>query len=397
MNSPRYKAIIRFLGKEPVVLTVYVLITVLASLQQYTRPLRTIANSTDLYTSYNNYLIFKNSFFHLLANQNLYVLYLNEQFDLYKYSPTFALFMGLFAYLPNWLGLLLWNLLNTLVLFFGVKNLPNLGQNTTVKIRWFILIELLTSIQNSQSNGLILGLFVWSFIYAERGKLAGATLLMLLSVFIKIFGIVGFVLFILYPRKPAAVAWSVGWTVLLVALPVLAVSYQPLVAQYQNWLVLLQNDHSDSIGLSVMGWLTTWFSLDPPKLVVVLIGAGLLLLPLVRITQYQAFQYRLLMLASVLLWVVIFNHKAESPTFIIAMGGVGFWYFSQPVSRINRVLVILAFVFTSLSPTDLFPAVVRQAVVLPYVLKAVFCIAIWIKINFDLLTTDWKAERLPVE
>lgn len=384
------KNIIRFLAKERVLLSVYILVTLAASVQQYLLKGQPVGADQVVYTHYNNYVIFKYSFFHLLQNQNLYSLHLTEQWDLFKYSPTFALFMGLFAYLPDWLGLFLWNLLNSLVLFFGLKNLPGITPSNTVKMRWFVLQELLTSIQNAQSNGLILGLIVWGFIYLERKQLAWAALLMLLSTFIKIFGILGFILFIFYPQKPKAILYAVLWSVVLVALPLLAVTSDALIQQYSNWLVMLQNDHSDSIGLSVMGWLSTWFGLNPPKMAVVVVGAVLLMLPLLRLTKYSSYYYRLFMLAAVLLWIVIFNHKAESPTFIVAMGGVAIWYFSHPTTRLDTILVILAFIFTSLSPTDLFPAFLRQTVIIPYTLKAVFGIIIWAKIIVDMLTKEFS-------
>ena len=142
-----------------------------------------------------------------------------------------------------------------------------------------------------------------------------------------------------------------------------------------------------------MRWLNTWFSADPSQLMVLLAGTILLLLPLLRINQYQSYLYRLSTLASVLIWVVIFNHKAESPTFIIAIGGIGLWYFTQPVTPLNQILVVLAFVFTSFSTTDLFPGFLRETIIVPYVLKAVFCIAIWVKISCDLLRKDWKIRQ----
>jgi hypothetical protein len=54
------------------------------------------------YKDYNVYVIFKQAFFHLIAQKNLYILYPHEHWDLYKYSPTFALFIVLLAYLPDW-------------------------------------------------------------------------------------------------------------------------------------------------------------------------------------------------------------------------------------------------------------------------------------------------------
>jgi len=43
------------------------------------------------YSHYNNYIIFKQSFYHLIAQKDLYIHYPQEQYDLFKYPPTFAL------------------------------------------------------------------------------------------------------------------------------------------------------------------------------------------------------------------------------------------------------------------------------------------------------------------
>jgi hypothetical protein len=87
--------------------------------------------------------------------------------------------------------------------------------------------------------------------------------------------------------------------------------------------------------------------------------------------------------------VVIFNHKAESPTFIIAISGVAIWFFSQPRNTVNIVLLALALVLTQLSPTDLFPSSIKSSVFIPYVLKVVPIILIWIKLLYDTFqTTD---------
>jgi len=44
------------------------------------------------YNQYNNYTIFEKSFYHLKDHQDLYKLYPDEQWDLYKYTPTFSVF-----------------------------------------------------------------------------------------------------------------------------------------------------------------------------------------------------------------------------------------------------------------------------------------------------------------
>src|SRR3954452_5688231 len=40
-----------------------------------------------VYTHYNNYVIFRDAFTHLRRGQDLYTLYPDEHWDLYKYSP----------------------------------------------------------------------------------------------------------------------------------------------------------------------------------------------------------------------------------------------------------------------------------------------------------------------
>src|SRR5690606_38477454 len=100
--------------------------------------------------------------------------------------------------------------------------------------------------------------------------------------------------------------------------------------------------------------------------------------------------FRLNMLSSVLIWIIIFNHKAESPTFIIAVSGIALWFFSQQAKKENTILLILVFIFTCLAPTDLFPKYIRDNIFEPYVVKAVPCILVWLKISYDLLFQNFS-------
>ena len=153
---------------------------------------------------------------------------------------------------------------------------------------------------------------------------------------------------------------------------------------------MLQNDHSVSYGLSVMGWLKTWFGLEPDKFLVVAIGGLLLMMPLIQLKSYSNSLFRILYLSSILIWVIIFNHKAESSTFVIAVCGIALWFFSQQNSKFQTALVLFAFLFTCLSPTDLFPRILRTSLVEPYVLKAVPCIFIWMMIQYQLIKGNYQ-------
>ena len=155
--------------------------------------------------------------------------------------------------------------------------------------------------------------------------------------------------------------------------------------------MLLLNDHNTSFGLSVMGWLYTWFGIDG-KYYTITIGIILFMLPLLRYKLFEYKTFRQLFLAFTLVWVTIFNHKAESPGFIIAISGIAIWY-AQSYSKLNLALIILCFLFTILAPTDIYPSFIKHSIFLPYSVKAVPCIIIWVKMLYELMTTDFSADK----
>ena len=346
-----------------------------------------VGNNPFGYTAYENYIIFKNSFSHLLGGQNPYAGYTAEQWDLFKYSPAFALAMAPFALLPDWLGLQLWNLTNALLLLGAVLHLPVLDESKRRFMAWFILPELVVSMQNSQSNGLTAAFLLWAFIALEKQKPVAAAAWTAAGGFLKIFGIFAAAPAMVYPKWSAFLIALAGWTALLLLAPLLVVSPEQLWHVYGWWWELLREDHSVSVGLSVPGWLETWFGWQAPKLGVTLAGMVLLLASVFAVNRQPSTVNRALLWAGVLIWVVIFNHKAESPTFVIALSGVALWYLTDETpARWKKILFWTAFAFASLSPTDIFPRFLREQWVQPYVLKAVPCIFIWFIITWQLLS-----------
>jgi hypothetical protein len=361
---------------------IVLLIILLITIQNLLLPPKTFFAGGPERTHYNNYQIFKYSFFHLIENKDLYAAY-PEHWDYYKYSPTFAALMAPFAALPDAAGLLCWNLLNGLVLFFAMWKLP-FQVRTRLLVFALVFLELFASLHNSQSNALIAGLILFAFISLEKKRIALAALFIVITAFIKVFGIVALVLFLFYPNKLKAFFWTIGWIVLLAALPLLFVSTAQLTFLYESWMVMIRDDHSMSVGLSVAGWLYTWFGIEA-KNPIVIFGAILFCLPLLRYKYYAEIKFRLLFLASILLWIVIFNHKAEAPTFVIAVTGVGIWYFSQKAKIENTILLFLVVIFTVLSDTGIFPKAFYEEYILRHVFKAVPCILVWFKLFFELM------------
>lgn len=378
-------------------LILVLVIAAFSSIQSILSHPKTFPGGIQPYTAYNNYLIFKHSFFHLIHGKDLYIGHPAEHWDLFKYSPTFALAFGTLSYLPNLLGLFLWDLLNVLVLFFSIYHLPKIDFRTKGLMLTFMSVELLTATQNEQSNALIAGLLLFAFGFLERDKYWMATFCIICTIYIKLFGIVALALYLLYPNKLKLAYTTAVWVIVFTFLPLVAVGPDQFVFLYKSWGRMLAEDRSISDGLSVIGWLKSWFGWQVDKTWVNIAGMLIFCVPLLKIKAYDNFVFRALVLASVLVWVVIFNHRAESPTFIIAIAGVAVWYYFQETSKPNYVLLVLAFVFTTLSPTDLFPKFVRNEFFWPYNIKAVPCILIWGKIIYDLLFSNLapRIERAP--
>ena len=121
-------------------------------------------------------------------------------------------------------------------------------------------------------------------------------------------------------------------------------------------------------------------------------GIVLFGLQYLRIKEYKEKGFRLMMLASVLIFTVIFSTGSESPTYIIAFVGVAIWFVIQPkpINRFYIFLFIFAIILTSLSPSDLMPKFIRENYIRPFALKALPCVLIWIAIVNEMLTKKFN-------
>src|ERR1700748_3818047 len=80
-----------------IVFFAYVLISVIATIQGLTSGPKIYIPGGRPYIDYNNYRIFKFSFYHLVAGKDIYQLFPDDHWDLYKYSPGFAVTFGLLS------------------------------------------------------------------------------------------------------------------------------------------------------------------------------------------------------------------------------------------------------------------------------------------------------------
>ena len=388
MSSMTVQRLLDRTAKPEIGFALFLVAAVAVSLVEYLKGAK--PSYGENYFHYNNYVIFKTSLFNLIDQINLYAPHPDQYFDLYKYSPSFPLLMAVMARLPDWLGLTIWNALNTLPLFAAIMLLPGLSSRIRVTFCWLVAVDVMTSLHNAQSNGLMAALFILAFVLMERRRLVWAALCIVLMVYIKLFGLVALMLFALYPDKFKSALSVVGWTILIGIAPLLIVDAGYLIDQYQEWLRLLTTDHSENYGVSLLGLIESWTGFSPPKFLPLAAGAILLMAPLIKFSSYRSITFRLSLIASILIWVVIFNHKAESSTFIIASCGVALWYFAGARSMWHHILLVGSILLVTLSPTDFFPPCIRGEIIVPYKLKALPPVLIWSVIQYEL----WSGRRL---
>lgn len=352
------------------------LIAIFAAIQQVVLTVR--SPILGVYAHYNNYAIFRQAFVHLLDGRNLYGFFPAEHFDNFLYSPTFAALMAPFAVMPVWPGLLAWDLFNAAVLVAGVRSLPGLDGRSRSLFVWFILLELIGALQHSQTNPMVVGLLLLTFSSCERDRPWTAALFLALAGSVKIFPMVAGLAFLLYPQRMRLILGTVVWVVVLAALPLLFVSPAGLAWQYGNWWVLhTTSTHAAGLGMSAVGILHSWFHVDPPRVVLLAVAGAIAALPLTNVGAREQLPFRAAFFGSMLMWMIAFNHLSESPTFVIAMAGIGLWYFYQERTPLHLALLWMALLLVSVSYSDLVPHGFRERFIHPYAIKALPVVVVW--------------------
>ena len=345
----------------------------------------------------NNFLIFKHVFWHAWRQLPLYAPYPAEHGDTNHYGPLFSLVVAPFAVVPHWVGLLLWEVMLAMALYVAVRRLP-VGWGKQVFVYWFCAHELLTALFMSQFNIAIAAIIVGAFVCVERGKDATAAFLIMLGTFVKLYGIVGLAFFLFSRHKARFALALAGWAAVFFALPMLISSPEYIVGQYQAWYDSLAAKNADNMfsggtNQSLLG-LVRKISGCPSysDLWLIVPGLAAFAAPYLRLGQWRHLAFRCAFLASTLLFVVLFSTGSESSTYIIALTGAAVWYVSSPWkrSRLDVGLMVFAFILTSMSPSDLFPAYLRKHWVQPYALKALPCVLIWLKLVYEMLTRDYS-------
>lgn len=360
-----------FFSNYRIIFSIYALLTLFVSLR------------IILVDGSNNYQIFYYSLEHLIRGKSLYALYPTEYGDHYHYAPTFAaLFSPVFA-LPYSVGLFLWHFLFAGVWVLAIYRMP-FTQQQKVFTYWFGLQELFTSLVNSQTNPFIAAIPLFAFISFEKKQPFWAAFFIVLGFNIKIYSLVAGALFLLYPQKGRFLVSASLWAVLLGLLPIFFTSFDKLIWQYDLWIseLFVKSDHDKWANTSIHRLTHVFISPDVATSVIVGLGIVLFCTVYIQVRKFTQTDFRMLMVASILIFQVIFNPVSESPTYITAVTGVLVWWFYCPKLWLDWVLLISCLIFTVFSPSDIFPVFLREQFVKPYVLKALPCVLIWFRVIY---------------
>lgn len=354
---------------------------------------------------YNNYKIFKGVFWHTIEGLPLYEHYHSEYGDCNHYGILFSLIIAPFAVLPDWLGIILWIVVNTAILFYAIRQLP-LSHNQKVFIYWFSYVELMTAQGMQQFNISVATIIILSYVFISKKKDFWAACIIIFGTLIKIYPIVGLAFFFFSKQKIKLVASLFFWLAVWFFLPVL---YTPgldyVVSQYVDWFnELLVKDGDNMFALSqnvsLLGMVRK-ISMCPDYSDLWLIIPGLILffIPYLRFSQFKNLNFQLMLLANVLMFTVLFSTGSEACSYVIAMIGVAIWYIvsPSPYKKYNYYLLIITLIIVSVSTTEIVPSFIRSGFIRPYVFKAWPCVVVWFTICYEMIFLDFKHQKFNIK
>lgn len=347
----------------------------------------------------NNFLIFKYEFWHVVNQLPLYILYPQEYFDLNHYGPVFSLVIAPFAIPPTWLGMLLWLVALTLLLYVAIRH-SLLTRYQQVFIFWFCAHELLNAVQMQQFNIAIAAIILLSYCLICGEKDFWAAFFIMLGTFVKLYGIVGLAFFFFSKHKGRLTGSLVLWAVVMFAAPMVISSPEYIAGQYHDWYINIMEKNVDNMfshgtNISLLGLVRKLSGCatysDLWLIVPGLVAFGL---PYLRMRQYGNEAFRQTLLASVLMFTVLFSTGSENSTYIIAVVGVAIWYTAAPWQRgkWDMALMVCVFFLCTMAHSDLMPRVIREDYMKPYGLKALPVVMVWLKLCYEMYTRDYAAE-----
>jgi len=380
---------IKFISDYRIIFVIYIIVAAITAFSKYKRGVG----------GYNNYLIFKGVFYNTLQEKNIFLQYPDLFFDSNHYGVFFSLLIAPFALMPDWLGCILWNVAVTMVFLYAIYKLPFSDRKKSF-FAWLCLQEFITAATYFQFNIALTGLLMLSAIYIYERKETKSAVAILIGTFVKVYGIVGLSAFFFIKNKFRFIISLIVIAILFFLLPMLISSPKFGVQSYFDWYTSLSEKNLSNQVLgnrqdySLMGVVRRILQdASISNLVFLIPGFIIFMTPYLRISQYKNLSFQLMILASTLLFLVLFSSGSESPTYIIAVAGVMIWFLMQKtISKVDVGILIFVMIFTCFAFSDLFPKSIKEEIFVKYSTKAIPCIVVWFRVMYELLTKDFEKD-----
>lgn len=343
---------------------------------------------------------FYNAGMHWLQGLNPYAAY--EGFDYYKLSPTFLLPFIAFAQLPFVVSGVIWQLIST-VLFFAamlwlLRELPlarPLGLGLSLLLPFLLLTDFQLNGTYLQSNTLVVAVMTLGLLFYIRGQWLVSALLLAWITNTKLYPLVLTLLLFVDMRWRFIVVTLFAHAFLL-ALPYVVWGQVQANTFYSDWMSLLAMDKTLTYGepwghffLGLKPFLEVNFAwvLQQSYVWVLLISAALVGLPTLWL-RWTAGVFQtdtlMLLLVTALAWILLFSTRTEGPTLVLIapIYAYALWRImsidSDNQRRLALGVLILVFVLTSLSTSDVFRGTIVHALSWQHNLRTLGLIAAFV-------------------
>lgn len=314
-----------------------------------------------------NLAVFRDASLALTRGEDLYVL---RSADYYKYSPTFALAFLPFAIVPWIVAAALWPALNFGACAWGMVRACRAVWTTETaaeqdaRARWLLALAwpgIVLTTDGDQSNLLVAGACLGALAFLLEDRHAVAAPLLAFAILVKLFPAALGVVWLADRRRTRAVASVAVATAGLALLPALVVGPAGLAMEYRSWWALIARDRGpaiatwsswsvmhafDAIGLGVGA-----MSVQAAGTLLFLAGAAAFGATVLRAPEDAPFRREasFRFVAATFAYALLFNHRSESPTYVLASIAGAMFVVAQKEIRAWHV-ALLALVVVAASP-----------------------------------------------
>jgi hypothetical protein len=278
-----------------------------------------------------------------------------KNLDIFLYGPVFNVFFAPFAFLPNWLGPFVWNLMNFSLYYLAVFTLPNkFSQKLKCKIFLFTFLILSPALMSFQANIMVAYIFLFAYTLFEKNKPHWAILLILFSGFVKIYGIFQLAFLLCYPKFWRNMGYVLLGAIFFFLLPMINTKIGSWTEYYLSWFDMM-NAHKGDRVWQTFYYMKPWENISFAALYIQL--GTLLSLAILFLANFWRFfidNFKLQTLGILMVWMILFSNAADTHTHLITMLGFALWYWGRNKrSLLDKIFFYALFLVVIIVPIDL--------------------------------------------